>query len=169
MSRNWYSKLVNKSIQKNSSYNTFLVNLFINKLQKQGKKRVAEALFYKTLKKIKSMLKVPPLLVLEVAIRKLLRFFKFKKLKLNSGRYIKKIKCTPYKSIKLAISQIILNTRNNLKKRNISDNLAHNLIKIAVKRRKRKRYNIYKNRKNKFFKIKHRNRKKVIKLIKNSL
>lgn len=136
MSRNWYSK-INKNVQKSGRYHTYLTSLFTNLIQRNGNKRTAEIILDNALKIIKLKVKRHPLIIFELAIRRLTRHFKFKLIKINKGRKFIRLKCTPCESLKKSIKYIISEVRKTLNQKNISESLANELLKIVKKRKKK--------------------------------
>nr|WDD58053.1 ribosomal protein S7 [Haplothismia exannulata] len=59
-----------KTIKSNTIYSNRLVNMFVNRILKHGKKSLSRKIFYQTVKEIKQNTEINPLYVLRQAIRK---------------------------------------------------------------------------------------------------
>jgi len=94
-----------------SVYNSNLVQLFINKILKEGKKSLAAKLFYQTLNNIKQETKSDPLQVLDQAVRKVTPLIEVKSRRIGGSTYQLPLEVDSNRGVSLAISWILIAAR----------------------------------------------------------
>ena len=92
-------------------YNSNLVQLFINKILKEGKKSLAAKLFYQTLNNIKQETKSDPLQVLDQAVRKVTPLIEVKSRRIGGSTYQLPLEVDSNRGVSLAISWILIAAR----------------------------------------------------------
>ena len=92
-------------------YNSNLVQLFINKILKEGKKSLAAKLFYQTLNNIKQETKSDPLQVLDQAVRKVTPLIEVKSRRIGGSTYQLPLEVDSNRGVSLAISWILTAAR----------------------------------------------------------
>jgi len=92
-------------------YNSNLVQLFINKILKEGKKSLAAKLFYQTLNNIKQETKSDPLQILDQAVRKVTPLIEVKSRRIGGSTYQLPLEVDSNRGVSLAISWILIAAR----------------------------------------------------------
>lgn len=113
MSHFIYNKII--FLKKDSKYNSLLINLFITRILKNGKKSLATFLFYKTLTVLKKRTK-KFLKLIERVIKKIRPKSRLRELSKKKGSKTAVVKYELLKSVKIAIKWLIRNAIKRSKK-----------------------------------------------------
>ncbi|CCW36643.1 SSU ribosomal protein S7P [Chthonomonas calidirosea] len=111
-------------------YNSVMVQKFINRLMKDGKKSVAETIFYKAMEQIERRTQRPALEVFDQAIRNVAPVVEVRPRRVGGQTYQVPVPVREARRFSLAIRWIVLNARKR-SGRNMIDKLAAELIDAA--------------------------------------
>lgn len=116
--------------EKDFNYDHLLVSLLINRIMKNGKKRLAKRIVYKAFQLIEFRTNQNPLLVLEKAIRNISPRVQLKAKRVGGATYQVPTLLTKFRSTNIAIRWIIEFSRKRSGK-GMSLNLANELLEAA--------------------------------------
>lgn len=113
--------------KKDEKYSSFLVTLLVQRILKNGKKRLAEAIVNETFEIINSKTETLPLLVFEQAVNNVRPVVQLKSRRVGGSNYQIPVDVSLYRSITLALKWIILAARSQ-SGRSFSMKLAKEII-----------------------------------------
>eukprot|EP01033_Poteriospumella_lacustris_P023643 gene23643-gene15313 len=116
--------------QKDFKYDHFLVSLFINRILKNGKKRLARRLLYKSFELIEFRTNQNPILILEKAIRNTCPRVQLKAKRVGGATYQVPTLLNKFRSTNIAVRWIIEFSRKRAGK-GMSLKLANELLEAA--------------------------------------
>lgn len=111
-------------------YNSVLVSEFINKLLLQGKKSIAERLFYDSMEIVQEKTGRDPLEVFEQALNNVMPVLEVKSRRVGGATYQVPVEVKPHRRKTLAMRWIIASARNRSEKR-MEQRLAGEFIEAA--------------------------------------
>src|SRR5687768_13024454 len=114
-------------------YNSQLVTKFINSLMKQGKKSVAEGIFYGALKKVEDRAKDDPIKVFKKAVDNVKPALEVKSRRVGGSNYQVPVEVRPSRRNSLAIRWLILYASQRGEK-TMQDKLAGEVLDAANNR-----------------------------------
>jgi len=121
------TKSFKKQVEPDIKYKNVLVAKFINKVMKNGKKRLAEKLVYLTFDKIQANTKQDPILVFEAAIKNVSPLLQVKSRRIGGATYQVPTEVRGDRKIHLAFTWILESAHGNSGK-SFDDSLAEELI-----------------------------------------
>ena len=116
--------------EKDFKYNNFLVSLLVNRLLKNGKKRLARRLVYKSFELIEYRTSQNPLLILEKAIRNISPRVQVKPKRIGGATYQAPILLNKYRATNIAIRWVVEFSKKRSGK-GMSAKLANELLEAA--------------------------------------
>jgi small subunit ribosomal protein S7 len=111
-------------------YNSYLVNLFINRILKSGKKTIARNIVYQALEIIKTKTKEDPLNVFERAIRNASPIVEVKARRVGGSTYQVPVEVSSFRGTNLSLRWLIKFSENRVG-RSMSIKLANEIIDTA--------------------------------------
>ena len=119
-----------RDIAPDIKYNSILVQQFINKLMKQGRKSTAQRVFYDALDLVESRAKRPGLEVFEQAVKNATPVLEVKPRRVGGATYQVPVEVRPERKVSLAIRWLVGTTRNRSGK-SMAEKLAAELMDAA--------------------------------------
>ena len=98
---------VKRKVMPDSKYNSILVSRFVNQIMKQGKKSIAERIFYNALEVISEKLKSNPLDVVTKAIDNVKPVVEVKSRRVGGATYQVPLEVSPDRQVSLALRWIL--------------------------------------------------------------
>ncbi len=105
-------KIVKRDVSPDAYYNSTLVQQFINKVMKRGKKSVAERIVYKAMDLASDRIKREPLEVFEQALRNVSPTIEVKPRRVGGATYQVPVEVKSDRRISLAIRWVLNSARN---------------------------------------------------------
>jgi small subunit ribosomal protein S7 len=116
--------------EKDSKYNNLLVSLLINRILKDGKKRLAKRILYKSFELIESRTNQNPILILEKAIRNISPRVQLKAKRVGGATYQVPTLLNKYRATNIAVRWLIENSIKRTGK-GMSIKLTNELLEAA--------------------------------------
>ena len=111
-------------------YNSVLVQRFINRLMMDGKKSIAEKIFYGAMEQVENRAKRPALEVFEQAVRNVTPVIEVRPRRVGGSTYQVPIEVRPERKYALALRWMVTNTRKRAG-RSTADKLAAEILDAA--------------------------------------
>ena len=111
-------------------YNSVLAQRFINRLMVDGKKSVAERIFYAAMEQLETRTKRPALEVFEAAIRNIMPVIEVRPRRVGGSTYQVPVEVRPERKYALALRWTVVNARKRAG-RTMADKLAGELFDAA--------------------------------------
>jgi small subunit ribosomal protein S7 len=119
-----------KFFLKDLKYDNYLLNLFLTRILKKGKKRTARKILYSTLNLIEYKVKKSPILIIEQAVRNASPFVQLKPRRIGGVTHQIPVFLTKLQAIKLAIRWLVKSTQKQTGK-NVSYKLATEILEAS--------------------------------------
>ena len=116
--------------QKDSKYNNLLVSLLVNRILKDGKKRLAKRILYKSFELIEARTTQNPILILEKAIRNISPRVQLKAKRVGGATYQVPTLLNKYRATNIAVRWLIENSQKRSGK-GMSIKLTNELLEAA--------------------------------------
>ena len=116
--------------QKDSKYNNLLVSLLVNRILKDGKKRLAKRILYKSFELIEARTTKNPILILEKAIRNISPRVQLKAKRVGGATYQVPTLLNKYRATNIAVRWLIENSQKRSGK-GMSIKLTNELLEAA--------------------------------------
>jgi len=100
-----------RSIQPDAVYNSELISRFINKLMLQGKKSIAESIFYRALELVNKRTGKDPLEVFEMAMRNVMPTVEVRPRRVGGATYQVPMEVRPVRKLDMGIRWMVTNAR----------------------------------------------------------
>jgi len=126
-------KVIKRTPEPDPVYNSTLVSKFINCIMRQGKKSVAQKLFYRSLSLIEQRTKQEPIKIFEKGIQNVLPALKVKSRRVGGATYQVPVEVRPARRQTLAMRWVIDAARKRSEK-SMAHRLAHELLEAAENR-----------------------------------
>lgn len=111
-------------------YNSVLVQRFINRLMVDGKKSVAERIFYMAMQQVEARAKRPAIEVFDQAVRNVMPVIEVRPRRVGGSTYQVPVEVRPERKISLAIRWLVTNARKR-SGRTMIERLAGELLDAA--------------------------------------
>ena len=111
-------------------YSSVLAQRFINRLMLDGKKSVAERIFYNALEQVENRAKRPPLEVFEQAVKNVMPVIEVRPRRVGGSTYQVPVEVRPDRKVALALRWMIVNARKRAG-RSMADKLSGELLDAA--------------------------------------
>ncbi|HZO87366.1 MAG TPA: 30S ribosomal protein S7 [Chthonomonadaceae bacterium] len=108
-------------------YNSILAQRFINRLMVDGKKGVAERIFYTAMEQMENRAKRPALEIFEQAVRNVMPVIEVRPRRVGGSTYQVPVEVRPDRKVSLALRWIITNSRKRAG-RSMADKLSGELL-----------------------------------------
>jgi len=108
-------------------YNSVLAQRFINRLMVDGKKSVAERIFYSALEQLENRAKAPALQVFEQAVRNVMPVIEVRPRRVGGSTYQVPVEVRAERKVALALRWIVTNSRKRAG-RSMADKLTGELL-----------------------------------------
>lgn len=119
-----------KVFLKDLKHDNYLLNLFLTRILKNGKKRTARKILYNTLNLIEYKIQKSPILIIEQAVRNASPFVQLKPRRIGGVTHQIPVFLTKLQAIKLAIRWLIKSTQKKTGK-TVSHKLAIEIIEAS--------------------------------------